>query len=186
MFAAITGGYSWSESLSGGSVFYGGLIGFFVGLLIYAKYVKRPFLMYANFLTPYIALGHSFGRIGCLLGGCCYGAESGLFPFIPSVFSIKYPITHPTLAHPVLPIPLAESILCLLLSLFLFTRKSEKDNFMIYLTVYSVLRFALEFGRGDKIRGIYGLFSTSQWISIGVFFFVSAWFLLYKKPAVKI
>ena len=62
--------------IAGGFVFYGGLLGFLAGLWIYTRYTNRSFLKYADFLTPYIALGQSFGRVGCLLNGCCYGAAS--------------------------------------------------------------------------------------------------------------
>ena len=37
-----------------------------------------------------------------------------------------------------------------------------------YLVLYALWRFGIEGFRGDKIRGVYGLFSTSQWISFGI------------------
>ena len=36
----------------------------------------------------------------------------------------------------------------------------------VYLIVYSIMRFCLEFVRGDAIRGGFLGLSTSQWISI--------------------
>lgn len=52
--------------------------------------------------------------------------------------------------------------------------------------MYSIGRFILEFFRGDEIRGIYGAFSTSQWLSIplfilGIVLFVKAKEEVYEK-----
>ncbi len=59
----------------GGSVFYGGLIGgLFAGYLC-MKHQKLDYGLTSDCTAPSIALFHAFGRIGCFLGGCCYGVE---------------------------------------------------------------------------------------------------------------
>lgn len=65
------------ESL-GGMVFYGGFIGGVIGILIYCRFINKK-LNKDNFLDIYAVitpLFHVFGRIGCFLGGCCFGVES--------------------------------------------------------------------------------------------------------------
>jgi phosphatidylglycerol:prolipoprotein diacylglycerol transferase len=161
--------------LFGGFVFYGGLIGFFAGLLAYVRYTGQSFSAYANFLVPYIALGQSIGRIGCFMNGCCYGAESDW------VFAVRYPAGHPTRGAPVIPTPIIESLTCLLLSIFLFKRRRGKmDNFTAYILIYSVLRFTMEFWRGDTIRGFFGPLSTSQWVSLALL----AWVAFHCKKSI--
>ena len=57
----------------GGSVFYGGLIGGILGLLLVCKKYHQSFLMFADVAASLLPLGHAIGRLGCYLNGCCYG-----------------------------------------------------------------------------------------------------------------
>ena len=62
----------------GGLVFYGSLIG---GLLAFGVFVVRhrlPMLALADLIAPSVMLGLAFGRIGCLLNGCCFGGVCDL------------------------------------------------------------------------------------------------------------
>ena len=59
----------------GGLVFYGGLIGAIACGMFYLHWKKLPVWRMADILAPSIALGSAFGRIGCLMNGCCYGRE---------------------------------------------------------------------------------------------------------------
>ena len=56
-------------------------------------------------------------------------------------------------------------------------KQGQYGNFTVYLAVYAGIRFVLEFARGDEIRGIYGMFSTSQWISLSILISLAALFL---------
>ena len=56
----------------GGLVFYGGLIGASLACILYVRLKRLPLWKIADVLAPSIALGHAFGRIGCLMNGCCY------------------------------------------------------------------------------------------------------------------
>ena len=60
----------------GGGVFYGGLIGGLVAGGISIKVQKLDAALYCDCAAFAIPLFHMFGRIGCFLGGCCYGKES--------------------------------------------------------------------------------------------------------------
>lgn len=57
------------QILQNGFVFYGGLIGGAIGLFVYCKVYKLPFEKYSDTFVPTIPIGHSLGRIGCLLSG---------------------------------------------------------------------------------------------------------------------
>lgn len=155
------------QYIFGGAVFYGGLFGGMLAGFIYAKRKKLPLPAYSDILAPAVPLFHLFGRIGCFLGGCCYGMESA--------FGFTY--THALLpqANGVsrFPVQLAEALINLLLFLLLWglLRKNMGKGklFNLYLILYSAARFILEFFRGDELRGfIFGL-SVSQFISVFLF-----------------
>lgn len=172
--------YSWDEIVSGlrangfsfiingGLVFYGGLIGGVLGAFLGAKLVRVKLSNYSDAVVPTLPLAHAIGRLGCFCSGCCYGRATD------SWIGMCFPNSITGLAPDVRVIPtqLIESGLNLILfvALVLFTLKRRRGftTLFVYLIAYGVERFLLEFLRGDEIRGIFGLFSTSQWISIGL------------------
>ena len=84
----------------GGLVYYGGLIGASLACILYTRLKKLPLWKVADILAPSIALGYVFGRIGCLLNGCCYGRACNLpwairFPAGNPLNPPTYPV-HPT------------------------------------------------------------------------------------------
>lgn len=149
----------------GGSVFYGGLIGM---ILISLAYVRRKKLSrdYIDLTAAAIPLFHAWGRIGCFLGGCCFGIESS--------FGFVYHYSPIEMANGVrrLPVSLFEAIFNAALSVFLYVcfRKKKYRGYLlnIYLYAYPVWRFVIEFFRGDTYRGFLWIFSTSQWVSIAL------------------
>lgn len=81
--------YGWKvfTSWQAGFVWYGGLgLGVPAGIL-YAKMRKQSMMVISDLMAPSIMLGLGFGRIGCFLNGCCYGAVTKFF------LAIKYPKT---------------------------------------------------------------------------------------------
>ena len=62
----------------GGLVFYGGLIGSSLATILYAQLKGLPLWRMADIFAPSVALGHVFGRVGCLMNGCCYGRATDL------------------------------------------------------------------------------------------------------------
>jgi phosphatidylglycerol:prolipoprotein diacylglycerol transferase len=141
--------------LGGGFVFYGGLLG---GLLYLAILKGLRFPLNAEVLwclIPPLTIGHAIGRFGCFLAGCCYGKETDLFWGV---------FLHGAKRHPT---QLLEFVSLLALGLFLLRSKKPKTELVsIYLMTYGLLRFGIEFLRGDLIRGTWGSFTPSQWISI--------------------
>jgi len=146
----------------GGLVYYGSLIGgIIVGFILVKKDSK--YKKYIDIVAVCIPLFHFFGRIGCFLGGCCYGLPSKI-GFIYS----KSPIIEANGTRR-FPIQLAEAFfniaLFILLNYFYKNKKYENKLFYIYLILYAIGRFIMEFFRGDEYRGIWLIFSTSQIIS---------------------
>jgi phosphatidylglycerol:prolipoprotein diacylglycerol transferase len=131
----------------GGLVFYGGLIGASLGCIFYVRLKKLPLWKMADILAPSISLGYVFGRIGCLLNGCCYGRACSL------PWAIRFPPTHETHGTPVHPTEIYESLLNLGLYLglaWLFRRKKfDGQVFSAYLVSYAILRSFVEMFRGD-------------------------------------
>ena len=150
----------------GGSVFYGGLLG---GIAAGFWYVKRKHwdpALWADLAAPVIPLFHFFGRIGCFLGGCCYG--------VPCSVGFVYQYSPIPQANGVVrfPIQLVGAAGNLILFLVL-SRMGKNPRFRgrllyVYLLSYAPARFFLEFFRGDALRGIWWGLSTSQWISLAV------------------
>jgi phosphatidylglycerol:prolipoprotein diacylglycerol transferase len=172
----------------GGLVFYGGLIGAVAAGIWYVRKHDLPVWKTADIVAPYIALGHMFGRFGCFFAGCCYGA-----PCHTSV-GITFTDTHSLapLGVPLYPTQLFEAggeLMNFLVLLVVYRfRKFDGQVFWLYPALYSILRFIVEFFRGDAARGVYfgGAISTSQLVSI-VMFFVSLFMLLRlgRKQQVK-
>jgi phosphatidylglycerol:prolipoprotein diacylglycerol transferase len=133
----------------GGLVYYGGLIGATLAGILYARSKKLPVWKMSDVLAPSIALGYAFGRVGCLLNGCCYGRACTL------PWAISYPpgnVAHaPT--TPVHPTQIYESLLslCLYAALAWLYRRKKFDGqvFGAYLISYAILRSFVEMFRGD-------------------------------------
>lgn len=138
--------------LGGGFVYLGGLLGGASFSSIFCLTQKLPLKTFEFSITPML-IGHALGRVGCFLAGCCFGTETQL------PWSVHL---HQAQRHPV---QLYESILLLLLAWLV--EKSE-DKFVHYLAGYGVLRFLLEYLRGDEIRGEFAWVTTSQWISLAM------------------
>ena len=166
------------QVIFGGSVFYGGLIGGLIAGGISMKVQKLPAALTTDCIAPSIALFHGFGRIGCFLGGCCYGIEweHGI-TFTNSIVESANGVAR-------FPVQLCEAgfefALFAVLSALLYKDKLKGKLLALYLLIYPVGRFLLEFLRGDEYRGsLFGL-STSQLISIA-FFVGSSVFLIIKS-----
>lgn len=154
---------------SGGLVFYGGLLGGALAGWVAVLRLGWPVGVAADAAALPLCIGHAVGRLGCLLGGCCYGK-----PFT-GPWAIRYPhfLTHHAagvLRHPV---PVYEACLLCLLAVALgraHANHGPGGRALHYLWGYGALRFAVESLRGDAERGLLwgGLLSTSQAIGAGM------------------
>lgn len=62
----------------GGLVIFGGFIGAAIGFVWIVRKERLPLLTIADLAAPCMAIGLAFGRVGCLLNGCCYGGQTDL------------------------------------------------------------------------------------------------------------
>lgn len=149
--------------LFGGFVFYGGLFGGLLAVYWYCRKYKISFRTTVAILTPCIPLFHIFGRIGCFLAGCCWGIE------VPWGFAFTHAHGGAPNGVPLLPVQLLEAgaNVVLFVALAIAVRRMTRKWLVLplYLVLYGVLRFCLEFLRGDTIRGVL-LLSTSQWVAL--------------------
>jgi len=177
------------STLRTNGVYYGGLV---LALAAAAAYIYRkrlPPLVMADIAAPGIALGQAIGWLGCFSAGCCYGKPTDM-PW-GVVFRNQYSFENVgvPLNIPLHPTQIYDSIGALCLFGYLMWRLPAKrfngQVILEYLALYSLLRFVVEFFRGDD-RGfvLYGLLSTSQFLAILTLFASAAvYFLLFRRSA---
>ena len=173
----VAAGIPWINIIKGGFVFYGGLLGGLAGLITYVSIYKLNAIDFLDIYALVIPIGHAIGRVGCFFAGCCYG-----IPYDgPFAHTYTETIGQTPLNIPLLPVQLLEALCLVILfavNMLCFTRRPTHPRrpLYIYLASYSAIRFALEFLRGDRERGIFLGLSTAQWISLllvaGVVFLV--------------
>lgn len=154
----------WHYISGQGFVVFGGIIGAMITLYVYCKIKKLDLAVYLDLMVPSVALAQAFGRIGCFLAGCCYGRETDsclgvVFtnsPFAPNGVKLL-----PTQLF------MAAGDFLLMVILLIYSRKEriKGRTAALYIILYSMGRFVLEFLRNDN-RGTVGVLSTSQFIGI--------------------
>lgn len=181
--------YQYLKSLiMGGFVFYGGVIGVLIALLLVRHIHKIDAFYIANIISPSFPLAHAFGRVGCYYAGCCFG-----IPVNPNYWHVTYQSPfHPARGIPLLPIQLIEALMDVFLFIALtayliYLSKNNKLSkmmsngdldrlsihsvfeyriFTLYIFSYSIVRVFIEFFRYDAERGFLFHLSTSQIISL--------------------
>jgi len=154
-----------------GGVFYGGLIMAVLVAFWYMHKHRLPLWTTCDVFAPGIALGHVTGRLGCLAAGCCYGKPTTL----PWGITFTNPLAAANVGTP-LGIPLHPTqvyeagaellILILLLTTERRGRPFPGRTFWGYMFLYAVSRYIIENFRGDPRGTVFGIFSTSQFISL--------------------
>ena len=160
-------------TIGDGFVVIGSILGGIGACYLCCRKYRVSFLAVFDLFVPSLALGQGFGRIGCFLAGCCYGKETIHFPYV-----IFHNSSFAPNLVPLVPVQLYASALnfanaFLLLCYDRRVRDSgkKKDGCVgaLYLILYGTGRFFLEYLRGDVERGMWGIFSTSQILSIPLF-----------------
>ncbi len=163
-----------------GFVVYGGIIGGVLAAFLYCRLKKLNFWDYFDIVLPSVAVAQGFGRIGCFLAGCCYGRETDSFLGIAFTHSDYAPN-----GVKLLPTQLFSAAGMFLIAGFLFwyAKKERKKGQVgaLYLVLYSIGRFIIEFFR-DDYRGAVGFLSTSQFISLFILA-IGVW--LFRKRSVE-
>ncbi len=168
------------DNLRSGFVFYGGFVAGFLGFIWSVKRNKLDILSMADLFAPAMALSHAISRIGCFLAGCCHGKETDFF--LGVVFTSPYcHVSDELIGKKIHPTQLYESVGNFVIFLFLnhmLLKVSKGRIFLLYILLYSTLRFNIEFLRGDD-RGLYILgLSQAQVISL---ILIMLSLLLWKK-----
>ncbi len=154
------------SSIIGGSglAIYGAVLGAALGIWIYSRFRKISFGHFADVLAPGIILAQAVGRVGCTLNGCCYGLET----HVPWAIIYTNPATLGPMGVPVHPTQIYEIIYNLIVFgvLLLLRKRFRPDGslFLIYLTLYSIWRFGIDFIR-EGTPFLFGL-HEAQIISI--------------------
>lgn len=165
----------------GGLVFYGGLILSMALFFVWCAVKKTRPIDLADLLAVAMPLGHACGRIGCFFYGCCWGKISSS-PIAVS-FPQSSPVWHEQISKglirpgapgslPVIPTQLIEaaSLFALFALLLFLYRRYRRFTAGVYLAAYAVIRFFIEYLRGDPRANVCQL-SIGQTISIGMFLF---------------
>ena len=183
---------------STGATFYGGLIGgaacflaiyFGLGYFMFRDREKvkfdylKNFFVVADIAAASISMAHALGRLGCLMAGCCHGAETDAW----------YGIYMPALEAKVVPLQLYEAIfLFLLFAIFVYRLiKNKSGNLPLYMAAYGAWRFVIEYFRTDD-RGntVVSFLSPSQFIALlmivgAIVLFFGQRYIVSKQSAVK-
>ena len=168
------------KNIGNGFVIYGAIFGGILAVHLYSKKKDWNTLSILDLATPSLPLAQGFGRIGCFLAGCCYGRATSLpigVEFRNSLFAPANVHIHPTQIY--------SSVFDFTLAFFLlwYDRRERKNGrvFSLYLIVYSIGRFLIEYLRDDP-RGSVSIFSTSQFISL---FIVIIGVLIFNFKRIK-
>jgi phosphatidylglycerol:prolipoprotein diacylglycerol transferase len=161
------------EFWQAGGAFFGGLIGATLAAFLFIRLDKNlSFWKVADAVAPAIALGQAIGRLGCFAAGCDYGTPSNL----PWAVTFTSQYAHDNVGVPlniaVHPVQLYESFSTMLLFvalLFWLSRRTFHGQIICgYFIGYGLIRFFVEFFRGDTGRGFVmdNLLSIPQVLSL--------------------
>lgn len=148
----------------GGLAIYGGVIGGFIGLVICCLVHKINIVKTCDVVVPVLAIGQSFGRIGCIFGKCCYGVTvtNKALQWFPISLFVNGEYHYATNFY--------ESILdlCLFFALVVILRRVKITSIttFAYLFGYGIIRFILETFRAEEQTLFIGKFPVSQMLSL--------------------
>lgn len=173
------------EMLAGrGFVFYGSFVFAVPTMLWFFKKNRIPARKMLDVMAITTCLVHMFGRLGCLMAGCCHGKPASFWGGItfsnPACYADPKGVPlHPTQLYEAIFIFL---VMCFLLYIRSF-RKFYGQLFLVYLLLYAFGRFFLEFLRGDAERGFVlgGYISHSQFVAIAIIVIASAFYFQWKR-----
>ena len=158
-------------TLQSAGIFFGGLIGALVFAWFYMRQQGLPVWATCDIFAPGLAIGHGIGRLGCLAAGCCWGKPTNLpwaITFTSHDTTTGVPLgipLHPTQLYEAL----AEGAIFLLLIMRLQRPHRDGSILGVYLTLYGVVRVAVEYFRmHDASNPLGGPFTLEQWIAVAL------------------
>jgi phosphatidylglycerol:prolipoprotein diacylglycerol transferase len=187
--------FAWAKFWAGGLTYYGGLFGATLVAIVLLRRDRFPFWKAADMAGFSIPVGLAFGRMGCLLAGCCFGQPTNVpwglsFPprspaseaqakayILQSARMWSAPV-HPTQLYEA-----AASLLIALVCLYVVLPRKRYDGqvFAVSLALYAIARYAVEMLRADDRGGALGL-STSQLIGLGLLGAAAAIHAVRRNP----
>jgi phosphatidylglycerol---prolipoprotein diacylglyceryl transferase len=183
-----------TNPVTSAKVLYGAIFFYPIGvLLISANHLQDKFSPYLNGKIFILFLTMGVNRVGCFLNGCCFGIRSEFLGIrFPSNSAAAYEhwtrgLTpgsfHPPASLPVVPTQMIEAMFLFILSFFSWkaARNGRQDVFLRFVLFYAIFRFFLEFIRDDHDRAYWMFLSASQWLSLFIIGFYSAYRFLGKK-----
>ena len=159
----------------GGLAIYGGLLFGIIAGWIFITKSGMPVFAAGDLIIPYVALGQSIGRIGCFFNACCFG-KAAASPALGVIFPGDFVERYPTQLYA------AAGLLAIFVFLKLAGQRRSRDGFLfaLYLLLYSVQRFAIDFLRSDTDRYLLGL-TVSQILIVGVFVLAGGFLIGQRK-----
>jgi len=163
----------------GGLVFYGGLILATISYFVFCAIRKVRPLELADVVVPSLFLGLGFGRLGCLLNGCCYGDRCDLpwaitFPaesvpwsalvnlgFLSPDAAVSFPL-HPSQIYS----SIGGFLLAFVTAMVFKYRQRTGEVLAVGAILYPINRFLIEFVRGDEFTVLNTGLTPSQNTSI--------------------
>ena len=131
----------------GGLTIWGAVLGATLGIWIYSKISKFQFGYFADLVAPAIILAQAIGRVGCLINGCCYGLPTslpwGIVYTNPNSLAPLGVAVHPTQVYEIVYNLIVFGVLLKLRGRL----KPDGSLFLIYLSLYSLWRFGIDFIR---------------------------------------
>jgi phosphatidylglycerol:prolipoprotein diacylglycerol transferase len=173
------------ETLQAMGVYQGGLILALITAIVYMKRAHLPPLLTSDVFAPGLALGHAIGRIGCFAAGCCWGQECTRPWAVTFTNPDAHQLTGVPLDIPLHPTQLYESIAEAVIFVFLYRKfhQPHREGTIIglYLILYSIVRFLVEFVRNhEQALPFNGPLSLTQWISLATLA-AGIWLTTYKR-----
>ena len=177
----------WVNLRMGGLVFYGALLLGVPAALLAMWRKKVPILVLCDAFACALPIGHGISRLGCFFAGCCYGTPTDL----PWAVTFGETLADAPLGVALHPTQLYEAGLLFglagVVNLVHSRKRHHGASLQAYLGLYAILRFVVEFVRGDATRGYFWesvlgpSLSMSQGLALGFLILVAvAWIPLSK------
>jgi phosphatidylglycerol:prolipoprotein diacylglycerol transferase len=183
----------------GGLVLIGAMAGGAAGFFLFCNRRRIAPLPLADLVVPAVFIGEGFGRIGCLLNGCCFGDAcslpweitfpQGSVPFRALVqrgFVDPEALTtmslHPTQVYS----SINAFVLALVTATYYWRRRHNGDVLALACILYPITRFTLEFLRGDEMGQLGTGLTISQLYSLAILIVglaLLAWVSVRGTPA---
>lgn len=170
----------------GGYTFYGAVLLGLLGIYIYSQRKKISYLECMDICSTSTALGLAIGRVGCFFAGCCWGKECHLPWAVRFTNPEAFNTTHGVPVHPTqLYEAFGAALIFLICQKLIPKRKYNGQVFFISISLYAILRFIVEYFRGDAYRGFVfeGYLSYSQLVSVVILPFALIAMQIYSKQS---